>query len=142
MITSNNLTRTLTVALLCCGVVGCGGPKTHPVGGRVVYGQEEAPAGDLVGYGVTAVGADPPITAVGVIEDDGSFVLSTFGDEDGAVAGRYRVALTPPLPYGDEPPSPVLIDAKYLDPDTSGLEINIPGDEQVVLTVQRPAAPE
>jgi hypothetical protein len=141
MITLQNVARALTAVMLCCGVVGCGGPKTHPLSGRVVYAPDQTPAGDLAGYGVTAVCADPPITAVGVIEDDGSFVLSTFGEKDGAVAGHYRVALTPPLPYGDEPPSPVLIDAKYLDLDTSGLEIEIPGDE-VVLTVERPADPK
>ncbi len=125
-------------ALLCCAAAGCGGPKTYDLAGRVVFADDQSAAGDLAGYAVTAVCADPPITAVGVVEDDGSFVMETFQEGDGAVAGKYRVALTPPLPYGDEPPAAVLIDARYLDLATSGLEFEVPGEGEVVLRVERP----
>lgn len=137
-------TRALAAAVLSCGVLaGCGGPKTYPIQGRIVFADDQSPAGDLAGYGVTAVCADPSVTGVGVVQPDGSFTLSTFDEKDGAVAGTYRVALTPPLPYGDEPAAPLLIDRRYLTPDTSGLEFDVPAAEEVVvLAVERIAAEE
>ncbi len=126
----------VTVAALCGGTLGCGGPTTHSLAGRVVYAHDQSPAGDLVGYTVTAVCSDPPLTAVGEVQSDGSFELSTFQEGDGAVAGKYRVALGAPLPFGDEPPPPSPIDARYGDLDKSGLQIEVPSDE-VVLTVER-----
>lgn len=121
--------------ILACG---CGGETTHPLQGKVVY-PDGSVATDLEGYSVTLESLDhePPVSASGVIEGDGTFAVSTFGDEDGVVPGRHRVAINPPPQMGDEPMPPLLIAPKYQTLDNTDLEINVESAEDVTLTVER-----
>ena len=75
--------------------------------------------------------------ASGRIEQDGSFRLSTFGDGDGAVAGRHRAIVvqvinTEHLPL--EQHHHVLdVHPRYARYETSGLEFSVdPGGENVL----------
>src|SRR5262245_62694231 len=77
---------------------GCGGRKTYPVEGRVVW-SDGTPAKELAGGMVSFdLITDEPKDKVnphGDIQEDGSFRLQTFKPDDGAPAGKYRVAVTP-----------------------------------------------
>jgi hypothetical protein len=64
-----------------------------------------------------------------MIEEDGSFQLSTFSEADGAIAGRHRVLISPGRVRGETPGTrkPTL-HAKYESFETSGLEATISAD--------------
>jgi hypothetical protein len=115
---------------------GCGSP-TQPVDGRVLFPGGE-PATRLEGYMVTFESTgEPRVSASGVVQADGTFQVGTYRERDGAVLGKHRVALTPPLPYTDSPPIRSRILAKYEKFDTSGLEVTITrGRNAVTLEVE------
>ena len=82
-------------AVLLVGVVGCGWglPKTYPAKGKVVFkGGKPVTDGRVQFQSVT----DPQLKALGDIEKDGSFSLSTYvqaKNTRGAPAGTYRVVV-------------------------------------------------
>jgi len=61
----------------------------------------------------------------GLIAADGTFKISTFEQNDGAVPGKHKVAITPPVLNGDGPAPKPLIPSRYSDLGTSGLIINV-----------------
>lgn len=77
----------LTAGFLLGGVVGCAGDRSiHPVRGHV-----QAKDGRRATFGMVELTAEPGgQVASGIIEQDGSFRLTTFHDGDGAVAGQHR----------------------------------------------------
>ncbi len=114
-----------------------------PVKGKVSY-EDGRPvtAGSVVVESV-AEGNAKRNSANGNIQPDGSFQLTTLKSGDGVPEGRYRVAvLSPPLSddqvgRGEKP----LVEAKYSQLDTSGLEIEVkPGSTEFSLTVTQPGA--
>jgi hypothetical protein len=129
--------RTATLAA-CLALVGCGpgGPKTHPVQGRVAVtnGEVAALAGGTV---EAALEGDPTVRAAGTIEPDGSFELETYRDgalRKGAVAGTYKVRMILP----DDDPAARKKAAKAVHPkalrfETSGLSIEVPAASEVRL---------
>lgn len=118
-------------------VAGCGGSATVPVAGKVVF-QDGSPATELAGYLVNLDSQELQLSANGVVQPDGSFAVGTHDVDDGALPGRYKVALTPPEPPLDGPAPPAVIDPKYSDFNKSGLEVEItPDSPQVTLTVQK-----
>jgi len=78
----------LVAKLLLGAALGCGGDgRVHPVQGHV-----RAADGRRATFGVVELTADAGgHVAAGVIQEDGTFRLSTFRAGDGAVAGRHRV---------------------------------------------------
>src|SRR5437868_14843602 len=84
----------LALATLAC-VVGCGHGKTAPVNGRVKL-KDGSDASVLKGYSLTFEAEGGKSSAVGDVNPDGTFQLSTFAANDGAVPGKYRVAINPP----------------------------------------------
>lgn len=93
----------LLVSALVASLVGCGGVSTQPVSGTITYeGQPFVGGGDI-----QFIPVDPDVKpANGAIDEDGTYVLSTFAEGDGAVAGEYRVQI-----LQDE----VLVKAKFQD---------------------------
>src|SRR5262245_32183270 len=87
---------------LLLAAVGCGGPRTYPVEGRVVFKEDGTPLrGGQVLF--ESVDASQTTSSSGIIDDDGYFRLSTFKPGDGAFAGDYRALVTPPFPpYGKD----------------------------------------
>jgi hypothetical protein len=112
------------VALGLVPLAGCG-HGTYPVHGKLVY-QDGQPARELAGYTVTFTSEKLGKSSVGVIKDDGTFVLGTDRREDGAVPGEYRVILTQPHPNDErrETMQPV-VDPRYEEVDTSDLNATV-----------------
>ena len=139
----------LGVGLIAAGVCGCGTghPKTYPVSGKVVF-DDGAPltSGGFIGFESTPA-EGLPVNARGVIGDDGTFVLSTFGEGDGAVAGKHRALVRAhrKRPEGDQfredrIPPPV-IDRRFERYATSGLEFTVEeGRNESTVVVQRPGS--
>jgi hypothetical protein len=133
----------LITPLLLLLVAGCGGNKTYPVQGRVVF-KDGTPIEPLVGGQVVFEPLDPGAkeSARGIIQPDGTFRLGTHDTADGAPLGRYRVLVSPqPLPPKDaekRPPAPV-VDLRYQSPDKSPLEQTVTtGPNDFTITVERP----
>jgi hypothetical protein len=100
--------------------------------------RDGSPATDLVGHTVSFDCAEHHVGASGEVQADGTFRVGTFTDDDGAMAGKHKVAISAPPPPVDAPAPLRLIDAKYGDMSTSGLEVEIKrGDNDVTLTVER-----
>jgi hypothetical protein len=116
------------LAIVAC-LSGCGDgrPRTYPAGGRVVF----ADGAPLQGGNIELAPKEGTIktSARAMIESDGTFRLSTFGDGDGALPGDYRVSIIPARHRGEEPGKAArTMDGKYQSFDTSGLEANVSPD--------------
>src|SRR5262245_54995025 len=123
----------VTAALL--GLAGCGGSRLYPVHGKGVW-ENGAPARELAGGLVIFEPVNGGVGARGDIEKDGSFRLSTYKPEDGALLGKHRVAVTEYSPR--EPPPPPIMDSAFSRLETSGLEINVERKtNEVTLKVRR-----
>jgi hypothetical protein len=82
-------------AIALTGIVGCGSgiPKTYPAQGKVVFKGGKPVTDGRIQFQSEA---DPPIKALGDIDKDGSFSLTTYvGGKNvrGAPAGAYRVVV-------------------------------------------------
>lgn len=117
--------------LLCLAIAGCGSRRlpVAPVEGSVLYRGKPLTSGS-----VTFLSAEGPV-AVGEIQQDGTFRLSTYGDGDGAPIGTHQVAvssLREPTAQerakaaGSEPLENLpAIPQKYFNPATSGLTAEV-----------------
>ena len=113
-------------------ISGCGSkfPVTARVNGTVSYGGKPVGNGTIL-FTPEAKGN----AATGEIRADGSFQLTTFQRNDGAVVGTYKVSMfvNPPGEPGNpgqefaggKPPIPV----KYNSPTTSDLKVTINSGE-------------
>lgn len=87
--------RLVIVAITLVALAGCGAsgrPTLYKVTGKVTLNGQP-----LGGAAVAFHPANPESTARGAMartQDDGSFVLGTFSNDDGAVAGEYAVTVT------------------------------------------------
>ena len=131
--------NTCGTLLLCAviGVAGCGKAR-YPVTGKIVYDDGAAyTAGGIVSLEGLIKGKTVMTRAA--IRSDGTFTTDP-GSSSGAVAGRYRIRLTPARP--EDPPLPddpdvqpappkerssrgrpeLPFDKKFLSCETSGLE--------------------
>jgi len=131
--------RILAAALLV--VAGCDSDRlsTYEVTGKVVF--EDGTV--LRGGWIVCESVDQGLAARGIVETDGSYRLGTYGADDGVVAGRQLIAITPASPDGydpDENTAPSPIDRRFMHMDTSGLEIEVDPDSanHFVLVVERP----
>ena len=127
---------TLAGLLLALAVAGCGKakPATAPVTGRVLLDGKPV-AGAAVMFEPVSGG----VPARGSTGGDGSFTLSTFGRDDGALVGQHRVSISKfvvegvaanelgleaaPGPAGAQPKAG--LPARYADAKTSGLEATV-----------------
>jgi hypothetical protein len=117
------------VFLAVAGLLGCGNGRvpTYPAGGRVVF----ADGAPLQGGSIEFAPKEGAIktSARAMIENDGTFRLSTYGNGDGAHAGVYRVSILPARHRGERGTTPPRgMSGKYQDPNTSGLEATVSAD--------------
>jgi hypothetical protein len=120
--------------LLAVVTAGCNGapsppaqPPVYPVTGKVYLG------GTPVRYGrihLEPINPGRGVNCWGNIGPDGTFVLRTFADGDGAAVGDYYVWIEP---YnlainGKVSGSPTPIPGRYQSVETSGLEVSITED--------------
>lgn len=96
--------------------VGCSDSsrRTYPVRGIVRF-----PDGKILRDGSVEfeiIGRETPVTATGVIEPDGSFVLGTYELDDGALAGKHRVVVISDYDIGSGAERPGFIPPPTLHP--------------------------
>lgn len=127
-------------ALLFCAclslIVGCGKSgrlETYQTAGTVMFVDGEAvEEGGII---LSATGLPP---ARGVIEN-GRFSLMTYETGDGAVAGKFKVAVrvNPPMDYDPDAgkPPPLGAKSKYERPETSGIEFEVTTEGDNVLDI-------
>src|SRR4029079_2417156 len=127
----------LLLAVLAC-LVGCGQGKTAAVNGRVQL-KDGSDVSVLEGYSLNFESEGGKSSAVGEVNADGTFMLSTFGANDGAVPGKYRVAINPLTnPNPDKPPIKSKLPAKYENLDSSGLTVEVkPGQNNIELELDK-----
>ena len=102
-------------------------PKTYPVVIKLSYPDKKPVAGAQV----VLRSDDAKVSARGIAGTDGSCSLTTFKDNDGAVAGHHTVLVAKPPLIGDpdKPYSGPLIADKYASFATSGLDVTVTNDE-------------
>ena len=111
---------------------GASGPEVYPVRGEVFFKGEPA-AGATVHFHPLAEDQGDP--AFGIVGEDGSFELSTFGANDGAEAGDYVVTInwrTEEKVDGEEINGPDLLGERYSKRGTSTLRATVAEGENVV----------
>ncbi len=92
-----------TVVLLALALCGCGdGLKQFPtakVTGKIVCEGQPVP-GATVSFGPMATGKTAAVgkQSIATAGQDGTFILSTYGKEDGAVVGKHSIRVAPPHP--------------------------------------------
>jgi hypothetical protein len=118
--------------------VGCGKSRmpVAPVEGKVLY------RGQPLEFGSVLFQPDVGPTAQGIIQPDGTFRLSTYGDGDGAVLGQHRVQIgcfegQRPGAEADAPTSETmlgrpLIPRRYTRFDQSGLTADVKAVNEVL----------
>jgi hypothetical protein len=98
----------LAAALSALAVVGgCGGPSfdVAPVRGLVTVDGKPMPQGRVMFAPLAREGtAEVGKPAYGVIQPDGTYVLGTFDDDDGAVVGEHWITIYSAPPYVERPP--------------------------------------
>jgi hypothetical protein len=129
-----NTTRSyLIVGCVSLWLLGCGSRTIYPVTGNIVYKHSQAAARDLAGYLVTLESLEKPVGATGTVREDGSFEISTENSGDGALLGKHKVAITPPIPTDVDNLRPVsVLPRRYEKFQTSGLEIVVEAKTNVV----------
>jgi hypothetical protein len=129
----------MLTGLILLGGCGPGGPKTHPVKGKVVTAKAEdlkALAGQAVELQSTA---EPETRGFGQIQPDGSFTISTYrqgASLPGAIEGTHKVRLMIDLgDDGDGRPrrKKWTFDRKYTRFEDSEWSISVPTDGEVIL---------
>ena len=116
-------------------LAGCG--NMRPVNGKVVFA-DGATAVELSGHLIMLQSVEHKVGASGVIRADGTFTLGTHTDSDGAMLGKHRVAITPPVREINKPAPKIIISDRYGKFETSNLEVEIQsGTNLLVLTVDR-----
>ena len=91
-------------------VLGCGGSgenfPTAAVTGKVTFEGQPVTGGELVFAPISDVAGKPAGKNGGaMIGSDGTFTVSTYGENDGAVIGKHRVVFTAPTPAAVEVPA-------------------------------------
>ncbi|QDT36843.1 hypothetical protein [Stratiformator vulcanicus] len=129
----------IAVATFSLLLVGCGESYqmgTTPVSGKVTCNGEPVTSGSIVFRPHAKPGenaAYPGKPAIGQIQSDGSYTVSTYTEGDGAIIGKHTVRLQAPEPdvaEGEEPPGP----EEEIDFPCNGseLEIEVMGGEGTV----------
>ncbi|MBN2295933.1 MAG: hypothetical protein JXM70_26110 [Pirellulales bacterium] len=130
----------LLVPLYCA--CGSGRPETYTTKGKVVFPDGSPLSGGSIMFQSTGQG-EKVYNARGLIGPDGTFEMTTFEPNDGAVAGKHIVMVRESAPATDfTPPSATarLVDPRFMSFDTSGLTVDVKkGDNDLTIKIDRPA---
>ena len=123
----------ITLAIVVVATSGCGKPayqlETAPVRGTVTLDGKPLPSGYVV------VPTTRGRMASGKIQPDGTFVLSSYEDGDGAQVGTHPVIVNevPPDEFSPNTQQRVPIPPRYTSAGTSGLSVEVkPGEDNVL----------
>lgn len=86
------------LGLVACLVAGCGGgggpkPTTGKVHGKVLYNGKALTKGTVIFVPIPGKGGETGQSASGAIEPDGTFSLTTFNSNDGAILGQHTAVI-------------------------------------------------
>lgn len=136
----------IVVLGLGCGSSNTGRPKLFPVKGTVTRNGKPVEKAE-----VSFISPEASRAAVGITDAQGNFVLGTFGNADGAIAGNHIVTVSKIIPnaapVSNQPPTveelsrmaaagmnapkaDLSIPTKYADPKTTPLKASVQGDGQ------------
>jgi hypothetical protein len=128
-------------------LAGCADSSAHPtarVTGKVMYDGQPVTGGALTFSPESTGAAEPGKIAVGNVAPDGSFTLSTYKENDGAVVGKHHVTYAAPageLPPGKEEwaPGEEPTKSKFADlaPKAPDVEVKR-GANDLVIELTRP----
>ena len=113
-------------------------PATVPVSGRVTWHGQPIKEGTVAFMPAETTPSDgkPLRAAMGRIQPDGSYQLSTFGENDGAMPGKYLVAISDQgefpaeiIPGQPQPKSFRVLPTKYAMAQSSGLTVTVSVDD-------------
>ena len=121
------LARACAAALLLATCGGCGqqGLPVAPTSGKVTIDGRDVPQGSVIF--IPAKGR----SATGTIRPDGTFTLTTYRPNDGALLGLHQVAISGAEVGEDFDPRKLeqsvkwLVPPRYRDPTTSGLSFEV-----------------
>ncbi|MFO0921046.1 MAG: hypothetical protein U0905_00965 [Pirellulales bacterium] len=119
----------LTCSVLLCGC-GTSHPPTFPVYGKVMFPDDEPVRIGTVEFRQEGAGQDGNrAIARGTIQEDGTFQLSTFNPNDGALAGTHQVTVHQLIIVEDQSFASHghgrRVSPKYSDYATSGLKADV-----------------
>lgn len=118
----------LVLILMLISIAGCSSKPTiklYPVQGKLLVSGQPV-IGAVVGFHPVAGDFDDKGTRpAGVVGDDGSFKVSTFGVNDGAPAGEYTLSIFWPQFPGKDDPGPDRLKGKYANPKTSNIRVKV-----------------
>ncbi len=111
---------------LCCACSGRHGLSTYSVQGKVFYLDKPTPRAVVYLHPLDEANKTASIRPCGLVQEDGSFTLTTYKPGDGAPAGHYGVSVfwTSPSKVGDRDVDNLLPE-RYASPATSGLTVEI-----------------
>jgi len=134
----------IMIAALLGFAGGCGTqqPATYPVHGKVVFADGSPLRGGTVEFRANH-SSGQTIIASGIVAEDGTFQLTTFENQDGAVAGTHQVIVRPKRSAASAekfgPAEPLAVDRRFFNYKTSGLEATVTeGDNEIELRVEPP----
>ncbi len=133
LLTNSNMQMAVILVGALLVLTGCdSGPEMVPIHGQVFY--QDKP----LAFGAVMLQSPRGQPATGLIQPDGTFVLTTFDSEDGVVLGKQKVRITcyeSQQPDSQKSPSsqraePMglgasLIPKKYTSYASSGFEVDI-----------------
>lgn len=117
------------VAFPLLSALGCGNQKAvYPVRGKIVDA-EGKPLGGAAICLWPAENLEDNVKPAGYSDEEGTFTLTTYENDDGAPAGDYVVAVAwmvgPKNPEKPREPPPDRLKGKFVDPTTSPLHVTI-----------------
>jgi hypothetical protein len=122
--------RRVWIWCCCLCVVSCGDNKrvqrpTVPVSGKILVNGQPAKGVQIVLHYQGEVAPDERFAPGGTTKDDGSFILATYGTEDGAPEGNYKVEMVWPAWHMKRDDGPDKFAGRFADPATSGLTATV-----------------
>jgi len=121
----------LAVSLGCSSCSGAKGPPVFPVQGKVLFRGKPASGALVIFHPLNQPELEKGMPRA-VVEDDGSFSVTTLTANDGAPAGDYAVSITwkttsekIPSRKGRPKRVPTNFPEKYKNPKTSGLVVRV-----------------
>lgn len=129
----------VVVGIALCSFCACGsGPKQLPtfeVKGQVLQAGKPVPHATVVFHPSFDLGSEvskPRATT----DENGAFVLSTYGASDGAPEGDYKITVEQWLTTNPEKGPESKLAQKYAKPEESGLTAKVSSGKNAIPTIQ------
>ena len=113
------------LCLASCGSSKYGDHPPFPVSGQLLVNGQPVKGVRVVFYHLGDWGDQKSIVPQAWTDDDGQFVLETYGVKDGAPAGDYQVTAEWPAYRRGKEWGPDKLGGKYAKPETSGLTAHV-----------------